>query len=194
MITTWPGDWSTIQHDHHMAGCLKLSTIQHDHHMAEWLKYDSAWSPHGWMTKVKYDSAWSPHGWVTEVKYDSAWSPHGWVTEVKYDSAWSPHGWETVPCQALCPPRDYCGVKYCAGALYNSPSNVAIDNSPHVDTQTKQPHTHVKDPVIHVTVQWGLWKHQNSPACTKTVRVFKMLKLDTIWNNYKMKNAKRKRR
>ena len=26
----------------------------------------------------------------------------------------------------------------------------------------------------------GLWKQQNHPACTKSVRVFIMLKLDTI--------------
>ena len=26
----------------------------------------------------------------------------------------------------------------------------------------------------------GLWKHPNNPACTKSVRVFRLLKLDTI--------------
>ena len=26
----------------------------------------------------------------------------------------------------------------------------------------------------------GLWKHQNSPACTNSVNVFRMLKLDTV--------------
>ena len=32
----------------------------------------------------------------------------------------------------------------------------------------KRSHTHVKDPAVHVRVQW-LWKHQNNPACTKSV-------------------------
>ena len=26
----------------------------------------------------------------------------------------------------------------------------------------------------------GLWKHQDNPACTKSVRVFRLLKLDAI--------------
>ena len=40
-------------------------------------------------------------------------------------------------------------------------------------------HTLGKDPVVRV---WcgGLWKHQNNPACTKSVRVFKGLKPDTV--------------
>ena len=41
-------------------------------------------------------------------------------------------------------------------------------------------HTHIKDPVVPVTVSEfsGSWKYQNNPACTKSVWVFGMLKLD----------------
>ena len=37
----------------------------------------------------------------------------------------------------------------------------------------------------------GLWKHKNIPACTKGVRVFIMLKLDTV---RKKKNKKKKKK
>ena len=37
----------------------------------------------------------------------------------------------------------------------------------------------------------GLWTHQNNPACTRSVRVFRMLKLDTI---QKKKKGRKKRR
>ena len=38
-------------------------------------------------------------------------------------------------------------------------------------------HTHIKDPVV--PVRFGrLWKHQNNPACTESVRIFEMLKMD----------------
>ena len=40
----------------------------------------------------------------------------------------------------------------------------------------------------------GLWKHQNNPACTKSVRVFIMLKLDTIRKKKKKKKKKTRRR
>ena len=37
----------------------------------------------------------------------------------------------------------------------------------------KKSYTH-KDPKVH----GGLWKHENNLACTKSARVFKMIKLD----------------
>ena len=40
-------------------------------------------------------------------------------------------------------------------------------------------HTLIKDPVDRVRVQW-IVKHQNDPACTKSVWAFKPFKLDTI--------------
>ena len=50
-------------------------------------------------------------------------------------------------------------------------------------TYAKISHTHVEDPVVHVHLSefGGLWKHQINPACAKSVRLFIMLKLDTIW-------------
>ena len=38
----------------------------------------------------------------------------------------------------------------------------------------KKSHTHVEDPV------WWIMETQNNPACTESVRVFKMLRLDRI--------------
>ena len=46
-----------------------------------------------------------------------------------------------------------------------------------MDTCTKIT-THIKDSVVHDRV-WWLWKHQNNPACTKSVRALRVLKLDT---------------
>ena len=43
----------------------------------------------------------------------------------------------------------------------------------------KRQQTHVKDPVVHVWVQWIMETHQSNPACSKSISVFKMLKLDT---------------
>ena len=41
--------------------------------------------------------------------------------------------------------------------------------------------THVKDPVLHVRV-WWIMTHQHNPACTKSVRIFKMLNGEnTTW-------------
>ena len=37
--------------------------------------------------------------------------------------------------------------------------------------------THVKD-LQSMSLLGGLWEHQNNPACTNCVRVFKLLKLD----------------
>ena len=38
---------------------------------------------------------------------------------------------------------------------------------------------HIKDPVV--PVRFGrLWKHQNNPACTESVRIFETLKMDAI--------------
>jgi len=61
-----------------------------------------------------------------------------------------------------------------------NPSDETILNlgPPCVYTHAQRSPTHVKDPVAHDRVRW-LWKHQNNPACTKSVRAFIMLKLDT---------------
>ena len=40
----------------------------------------------------------------------------------------------------------------------------------------------------------GLWKHQNNPACTKSARVFIMLKFGTIRKKRKKRKKRRKRR
>ena len=56
-----------------------------------------------------------------------------------------------------------------------SPSDETINRFTH----TRWPYTHVKDHVVHVRVH-GLWKHYNNPASTENVRVFKVLKLDTV--------------
>ena len=36
----------------------------------------------------------------------------------------------------------------------------------------------------------GSWKHQNIPTCTKSVRVFIILKLDTVQYSMRMKNSR----
>ena len=46
-------------------------------------------------------------------------------------------------------------------------------------THVKRSHTHVKDPIVHVTFS-GLRKHRNNTASIKCTRVFIMWKLDTI--------------
>ena len=38
----------------------------------------------------------------------------------------------------------------------------------------------------------GLWKHSNNPTCTKSVRVFRVLKLNIIWKKEKKKKTKYK--
>ena len=38
----------------------------------------------------------------------------------------------------------------------------------------------------------GLRKHQNNPACSKSVRVLKMSKLDTVQKTQKIKKRKKK--
>ena len=43
--------------------------------------------------------------------------------------------------------------------------------------------------VVHVRVRW---KGQKNPACTKSVRVFRRLKLDTIRKKKKKKKKKKK--
>ena len=52
----------------------------------------------------------------------------------------------------------------------------------------KRSHTHVKDAVVQVEFG-GLWRQQNNPACTKSVRGLTMLKLrDTIKKKKKNNN------
>ena len=45
--------------------------------------------------------------------------------KVKHDRAWSPNGWATVKCQALRPPSDFSGVKFCTDST-ESPSEETI--------------------------------------------------------------------
>ena len=40
--------------------------------------------------------------------------------------------------------------------LYESPSEEIINRGPRVYTCAKRSHTHVKDPVVHVTVRWTM--------------------------------------
>ena len=42
----------------------------------------------------------------------------------------------------------------------------------------KRSHTQIKDPVVHVRV--GLLKEKSNPACTKSVRVLRVLQMNTI--------------
>ena len=41
----------------------------------------------------------------------------------------------------------------------------------HREREREREYMRIKDPVVHVRFRW-LWKHQNSPACTKTGRDF----------------------
>ena len=43
---------------------------------------------------------------------------------------------------------------------------------------------HIKDHVVHVRVG-GYCQNQNNLACTKSARIFRVLKLDTIWKEKK---------
>ena len=52
--------------------------------------------------------------------------------------------------------------------LYQPSTCIYIYMDTCVYTHAKRSHTPVKDPVVHVTVQWTVEK-QNNPACTESV-------------------------
>ena len=63
--------------------------------------------------------------------------------------------------------------------LYKGPTDEIINlGPPRVQAQAKRSHRHVKDNVVRVSVRWIM--ETPNPACIKSVRVFTMLKLDTI--------------
>ena len=73
-------------------------------------------------------------------------------------------------CQTLHPPQDFSPgdffrVKFCADST-KSHLNETVN--------MQKDHTHIEDPV------WWIMETQNNPACTESVRVFKMLRLDRI--------------
>ena len=72
------------------------------------------------------------------------------------------------------------------GLFQNSFSMRFINQGPRLPpvythyTHAERPHMHVKEPaVVYVWVRWNMGT-TNNPACTKGVRGFIMLKLDTI--------------
>ena len=105
---------------------------------------------------------------------DLCWNGSGELVEC--DWVWSPHGWVTATCLALCSSWDFSGVQSCADC-----TKVLW-----VETVNWEPPTLPPMCVCTLNIVWsmsefgGLWKHQNNTACTKSVRVLKVLKLDTI--------------
>ena len=45
---------------------------------------------------------------------------------------------------------------------------------------SKKSNTPVKNPAVHLRVPWALKKQRNDTACTRSIRVFRVLKSDTI--------------
>ena len=95
----------------------------------------------------------------------------------EHDGAWSPNGGEYVLgfASALNFRRSQMFCRLC-----KSTSDETENEIPRMYTQGKDKTLPLKNPAVHLRVWWILKKQRNVTACTRSIKVFRVLKSDTV--------------
>ena len=92
---------------------------------------------------------------------------------------WWPHGWVTITCYGFVrPPKDFSRVKFSADPtknIYKGHPSVYIMQNDHIHTHT------LKIPLTTSKFVWWSRNTKINPASSGSVRIFRLLTMDTIW-------------